>query len=192
MMEKGKVQFKTVFLEKTLPEDKKTDSLIGWGKKFKAIGIAPETKGNLSLRTRRGFIITGAGKALGGLKSEDLVEVIDVKKEKESFVVYCRGRVIPSMETIFHKEIYKLRPDINAIFHLHDHSVLEAEKKLKIPRTQKEQPPGSYLLVREIKKLFLGKITNYFILKNHGVVALGKTVAEAGNLVKKIHQKARR
>lgn len=182
------VQFETKFVEKKSPRDKRITSLIKYAKTFSLIGIAPQTKGNLSFRTNGGFVITGTGKALGELGPQDFVEVVGLKKKNKKFIVYCWGEVVPSMETVFHKEIYDLRPEINTVFHLHDNSVLKVGEKLRIASTKKEQPSGSYLLVREIKKLLKKKRVDYFILKNHGIVALGETVAGANNLVKKFHK----
>lgn len=187
------VQFETKFINKNLPKDRKIAYLIKWGKRFKELGIAPKTLGNLSFRTKSGFIITGTGTKLGELRPEDLVEVLEIKKENDKFTVYCRGKIIPSMETIFHNEIYKIRPEINAIFHLHDRLVLEKGDKLKIPCTEREQPPGSYLLAEEIKKILKErKGINYLLLKNHGVVSLGRNLAESRKLLILFHEKARR
>lgn len=191
-MKKG-VQFKTIFLKETLVKDKKIDSLIKWGKEFGRLGMVPESKGNFSFRTKNGFIITGTGTLKWKLRVKDFVEVVKLERKRGEFVVFCNGKIIPSREALFHDEIYRLRPEINAIFHTHDGLVLEVADKLKIPCTSKEQIGGSYQLVQEIKKV-LGKFkeVNYLVLKNHGIVSLGKTIAEAGRLVKLNHEKARK
>jgi|Deesub1362B_J571_1020462.scaffolds.fasta_scaffold02049_4 ribulose-5-phosphate 4-epimerase/fuculose-1-phosphate aldolase len=186
------VQFKTKFVEKNLPKDKRIPILIKWGKKFGEIGIAPETKGNLSFRTKSGFIITGTGTTIGDLKPEDFVEVTKIEKKNKKFVVYCKGRIVPSMESVFHKEIYNFRSEINAVFHLHDKPVLEVADKLKIFCTEKEQIPGSYSLVKEIRKLLEKRRgIDYLIIQNHGIISLGKTLTEAGKLVTLFHRKAK-
>ncbi len=189
---KGKVHFKTIFLKRAFTKDGGINLLINWGKKFDKWGMVPESKGNLSFRTKNGFIITGTGTVLGKLKTDDFVEVVKLENKKSEFVVFCNGKIIPSMESLFHGEIYKLRPEINAIFHTHDSLVLEAANKLKIPSTKKEEPGGSWQLVQEIKKILRGSgEINYLALKNHGIIALGKTITEAGKLIKLNHQKAK-
>ena len=193
MIKNNKVKFKTIFLAKNFPKDRKIDLLIKWGKEFDDMRIAPETKGNLSFRTKFGFIITGTGTVLGNLKPRDFVEVLRIEKKKQEFTARCKGKIIPSMESLFHNEIYNLRPKINAIFHLHDNLVLAKADKLKIPCTEKDQPAGSLDLVKEIRKLLeKRKSANYLIIKNHGVISLGKTLIKAKERVKIFNKKAKK
>ena len=193
MEKNNKVKFKTIFLAKNFSKNRKIDLLIKWGKAFARMGIAPETKGNLSFRTQSGFIITGTGTMLGKLRLKDFVEVLQIEKNKQEFTARCKGKIIPSMESLFHSEIYNLRPKINAIFHLHDNFVLAKKNKLKIFSTEKEQPAGSLALVQEIRKLLEKRKTiDYLIIKNHGIISLGKTLMETKKLVLFFNKRARK
>ena len=180
------VKFETVFVERCAPTSEYIDELIVWCKKFSELGIAPlhETgsHGNLSVRTEKGFIITGAGTNLGKMSEKEFVEVVSVSGNK----VDVRGLVDPSSESTLHQAIYSARPDVNAIFHGHDVKVMENAEKLGISVTEKEELYGTPELMEQAKKLCKN---NYFILKNHGMVALGATMKEAGALAEKIHMR---
>jgi ribulose-5-phosphate 4-epimerase/fuculose-1-phosphate aldolase len=192
MEKNNKVKFRTIFLAKNFSKNRKIDLLIKWGKAFARMGIAPETKGNLSFRTQFGFIITGTGTVLGNLKPKDFVEVLRIERKKQEFTARCKGKIVPSMESLFHNEIYNLRPEINAVFHLHDNLVLTKGEKLKIPCTEKEQPAGSIALVEEIRKLLeKRKTVNYLIIKNHGVISLGKTLLKTKDRIKFFNKQAK-
>jgi len=193
MEQKIKLFFKTLFIKKESPKkNRQIIDMIRWGREFQRLNLAEQTTGNLSFRKKEGFVITGTGAELGGLLKDDFVEVLKVEKKNNKFLVYAKGKMFPSSETLLHWEIYQFRKDVNVIFHLHDLSVLEKEKELKIPSTQKEKPGGSYELAQEwIRLLQKEKKINYFILKNHGVIVMGKSISGAGKLVKFFNQKAK-
>jgi len=107
--------------------------------------------------------------------------------------VFWLSHVIPSRETLLHSEIYDLRAEINAIFHVHNQLVLDFADELGVPCTERERPRGSYELVKEVNKLLgLRKDVKYFVLKNHGVVSMGGTLEEAGRLAEHMHEMARK
>jgi len=155
--------------------------------------LAPKSAGNLSFRTRRGFVVTGTGINLGAIEKEELVEVLKVETGKNQILVYAEGQIVPSKESLFHSEIYRLRAEINAVFHAHDQLVLKFANELRIPCTEREQARGSYELVEEVNRL-LGQIAGvkYFVLKNHGVIAMGETLEEAGRLAEDMNKMAQK
>ncbi len=181
------VKFETVFVERRAPTDECIGELTFWCKKFSELGIAPlhETgsHGNLSARTKNGFIITGAGTNLGNMSEKEFVEVVSVNENKVNTI----GLVDPSSESTLHHAIYSVRPDVNAIFHGHDTLVMENAEKSGIPVTEKEEAYGTHELMEQAKKLCKN---NYFILKNHGIIALGVTMKEAGERAEKMHMLA--
>ncbi|MCK4555160.1 MAG: class II aldolase/adducin family protein, partial [Candidatus Aenigmarchaeota archaeon] len=180
-------KFETVFLEQRPPTNKCLSELIFWCKKFSELGIAPmhETGsyGNLSARIGKGFIISSAGTDLGNMQKKDFSEVVSVSGNK----VRAIGLVEPSSESVLHHAIYSVRPDINAIFHGHDALVVESAEKLGIPITKKEEAYGTQELMGQAKKLFAH---DYFVLKNHGIISLGITMKEAGEMAEKMHERA--
>lgn len=187
------LRFKTIFLSKHPLEDERAGRLLYWCRRFHRLGLTPKSAGNLSFRTEQGFIITGTGINLETIDKEELVEVSGIEIKSGQTLVYARGQVIPSKESLLHSEIYTLRADVNVVFHVHDPLVLEFTDKLKIPCTETEQPRGSDELVQEAGKL-LGRISDisYFVLRNHGVVALGENLDETGRLTEDINKMARK
>ncbi len=176
--------FGSAFLIKTPPTDPRVSQLAQWGKKLAAAGLAPGTTGNLSFRTRLGFTITGAGVALDAVAPETVAEITGVVYGLNRTSVYVKGPVLPSHETILHAQIYEERDDVNAIFHIHDAAVTGGAEKTGIAVTAKEQPGGSSELAKEaIDLLKANSGLRYFVLRNHGVVALGRTLDEAGALI---------
>ncbi len=192
-MESTGLVFKTVFLSKVPPDDDRIDQLIKWCRRFDRLGLTPESAGNLSFRTKKGFIITATEVELRTAKKGNLVEVLKVDIENGQIIVYAKGELVPSRESILHSGVYDLRPEINAVFHTHDQQVLEYADKLKLPCTEVEQPPGSYELAKEVQRMLeLRKDAAYLVLRNHGVIALGRTMAEAGKLTEDMNRMARR
>ena len=186
------VRFETAFLSKNPPHDKRTDELVHWCQRFDQLGLAPKSAGNLSFRTKRGFIITATGIELGAVEKANLVEVLGVEIEEGQILVYAKGRMVPSKESVLHSEIYDLRPEINAIFHTHDQLVVELADELKLPCTEGEQARGSYELVKEAQRMLrLMEDARYLVLRNHGVIAMGETMEVAGNLAEKMNRMAR-
>ncbi len=182
-------KFKTIFKEKKVLNNEKISELTKYCNKFAELGLAPFVDeghaGNLSFRTENGFIITAAGADLSKTSEKDFVEVINVDNSEVTVV----GIKEPSSETLMHNAIYQKRKDINAVFHGHDKVVMENPQDL--PITEKEQPYGTKALADEVTKLLnTNKNTNYFIIKNHGILSLGKTMENAGTLAIEIHNKA--
>lgn len=72
----------------------------------------PGVSGNISARYKKGLLITTSGSANGYLKNKHIVycdfEGNSLEKNKK-----------PSSEKFLHIEIYKKRPDINYILHVH-------------------------------------------------------------------------
>lgn len=190
-MEHGTVVFSSVFLSKDSLVDPQIDEMVKWGKEFCELGVVQGLEGNLSFRTKLGFIITGSGVAVDNLTKDTVVEVRGVVFGLNRPSVYVKGLVVPSMETLLHSGIYEVLPEVNAIFHTHDSVILKAAGKLGIPMTSLEQPAGSQELAQEAVSLVkLNKSARCLVLKNHGVIALGATMAEAGKLMEDIHARA--
>lgn len=184
--ESNALAFSTIFLTKNSSNEKRISQMALWGKKFFDSGLVKDIEGNLSFRTRLGFIISGTGVALNALTPETVAEVTGVVYGLNKTSVYVKGPVVPSRETILHSQIYEMQSAINAIFHVHDHHVIDNPVELGVPVTLTEQAAGSQELAQEaVNFLKLNKDVRYFILKNHGVIALGTTMDEAGQLIEK-------
>lgn len=193
MVETTGLRFKTVFLSKTPPDDERINRLIYWAKRFDQLGLAPKSAGNLSFRTGKGFVITATGVALRAAEKGNLVEVLKVEIEPAQIVLYVKGTANPSKESVLHSGIYDSRPRINAVFHIHDESVIGLTDELKLPCTQGEQPRGSYELAKEVDRVLgLTEDARYLVVRNHGIVSMGETLEEAGRLVEDMNKMARK
>jgi len=188
--ENNALVFSSVFLVKNPPNDERISQLADWGKKLRGSGIVQGTEGNLSFRTRLGFIITGTNVPVDSITPETASEITGVVYGLHKTSVYVKGMAVPSRETLLHSQIYEERPDVNAIFHVHDTAMMKKAEKLGIPVTTEEKPAGSLELAKEASSLLkLNKEVNYFILKSHGCIALGGTVDEAGRLVEEMRER---
>lgn len=92
--------------------EKLVKDLIKYGKRAGKKNFTPGMSGNLSARYGDNIIITTSGSANGYLNEDDFV-VIDFDGNVVS------GNKKPSSEKMLHVEFYKIRPDVNFIFHVH-------------------------------------------------------------------------
>lgn len=186
------VKFRSIFNNKTTISHKKIEELLNWCKEFNRCGFTPEagagSAGNLSFRTIDGFIISCSQADFSNIEPEDFTEVLRVDISKRELLV--NGRKEPSSESFMHNEIYQRRKDINTIFHGHSEEFLKYGDKLNLPITEKEQPGGSIELMREVTKV-LGD-NNFILIRNHGFLSLGDSMARAGNLAIKRYSQLQR
>lgn len=162
-------------------------------------GLVSGKSGNISARFKTGtndiVAITPTLKSLSELNEKDIV-LVDLDGN-----VLTKGT--PSSEVNMHLEIYKRRPDVNAIVHTHSpYATGFAHSSKKIKR---------YEGFGAIKKAFLDEIDyekpgsdelakkagegigedDVLILKNHGVVCVGDCLKEAGLLAVFVEETAK-
>ena len=181
------VKFKTFFIEEMAPEnDPKLKQLMSWCNEFQKNNLTPiangASSGNLSFRLQPGsnaFVITGTQLALNRrLSANDFVTVWDIDFAKQ--MVYAEGLCEPSSESMLHFSIYKMRPEVNAIFHGHSELLL-CNPLPNIPITRNEAPYGTQALVGEVLQVL--QKNNYLLIKNHGFLSLGLDMNSAGKQV---------
>jgi L-fuculose-phosphate aldolase len=182
-MKEGKIRFNTVFVSDKIPDDTKIVELKEWSERFQKNGLTPEVEGNytgnLSFRSKEGFVITASGlKDKENLTADCFVYVKGYDKKANTF--HVEGKKKPSSESIMHHLIYKACEEINAVFHGHNNLIVANAENLHLPVTEKEHESGTIELAEEVLKVVGdGRLV---VLKNHGFVALGKTMREAGEL----------
>ena len=182
-MKEGKIRFKTCFVSNKIPRDTKIGELKEWCEKFEKKSLTPEVKGNytgnLSFRSRKGFIITASGlKSKENLSNNCFIYVEDYDKKTNTF--YVQGKKKPSSESIMHHLIYETCEEINAVFHGHNNEVVTNAEKMKLTVTEKEYDSGTLELAQEVLNVLNNN--KVIILKNHGFISLGKNMKEAGEL----------
>lgn len=147
-------------------------------------GLALGTSGNLSMRTPGGFLVTATGTALETLTDEELSLV------KDDGTV--EGALQPSSEWRFHRDIYRARPDVNGILHVHSrHATTLACLHRPLPAFHYMVAVGGGRNVRcapyatygteELSANVLGGLEHRraCLLANHGLVAVGPTLEVA-------------
>lgn len=132
--------------------------------------------GNLSVRDNEGNIwITPASIDKGSLTRRD---IICVRSNGD-----CEGPHAPSSELPFHRSVYKLRPDLNAVLHAHPPALVAFSVVRRLPELNLTPTvrymcnnikmaayaiPGSQALSAEVGKVF-EQGCNIALLENHGV-----------------------
>ena len=153
------------------------DQLVMIMNRIYQYGMTTTSGGNLSILDENGDIwITPSGIDKGSLTSAD----INCVKPNGTIL----GPHKPSVELPFHKQIYKLRPDLHGIVHAHPPTLVAFSLARKIPDTHlvpnatlvcgkvamaKYDVPGSEQLGKNIAEKF-AEGHNTVILENHGVV----------------------
>lgn len=161
-------------------------ALLAAARDMAASGLVAGTSGNLSLRLADGlYLITPTSTPYGTLSEADLVVIND-----ELEPVGSDG--IPSSESLLHLAIYLARPDISAVVHTHSiFASAAAAAGISIPPVLDEVvvqlggaiecaeygPPASEDLASKAVTA-LGE-RRAVLLRNHGVVGVGASPAEA-------------
>ena len=135
-------KFKTVYVEGVAADESLVDEIISVGRRLGAMGLTPENAGNISVRTGNGMLITAGGKNKATLTGGDVVEVVEFK-DKTAYVV---GSAEPSSEVPMHWLIYREYPDVNAVVHAHDSTVVENPMGLVV--TDRVHPYGTLTQAR--------------------------------------------
>lgn len=141
--------------------------------------------GNISLRAYNHVYITPSQVDKARLTAQDII-VMDVKG------AIVKANHNPSMETAMHLSVYSKRSDVNAIIHAHSFwASLPAVSDLRLINTISDE---SYYTIKHIafcdyKTMGTPNLANEaaskiqnahaLILKNHGVLTIGKTLTEA-------------
>ena len=170
-------RFRTRFATREPPRDEWIPELARWCRRFAALGLAPEGAGNLSFRSSRGFVVSRTAADLGRVGLRDFVEVLGADLERREVVV--AGAFEPSSESLMHAAVYGARPGVNAVFHGHSDDLLQAAIRLGIPVTAHERPYGTPGLAAEVVTV-LARGATVLVLRGHGFVSVGATMAEAG------------
>jgi len=119
------------------------------------------------------------------------------------------GNIKPSIELNLHRTIYNNRHDINAIVHTHSpftiaisisskfqHVIEEAKIVVGQPVIISNKPSGSKDLAESVSDAFQkgevdGGPTKAMVIKNHGVVAVGKDIHQARAIVESLEEWAK-
>ncbi|NLY19176.1 MAG: class II aldolase/adducin family protein [Clostridiaceae bacterium] len=162
------------------------DQIVSVMQRIYSKGMTTISGGNISILNSNGDIwITPAGIDKSSLKRADIICV----KADETI----EGIHKPSSELPFHRMVYKVRPDFNAVIHAHPPALVSFSIVGKIPDTRLIPGadsicgkvalagyalPGSKKLAEKVESAFK-KNVRAVILENHGVLVAGKNLSEA-------------
>ncbi len=185
-------KFTSVRLSNNLLTKSKASHMTSWGVQFEKKGLAPQTEnghaGNLSIRTKTGFLISGAGESLSSLNNHSVSEVVSFFTQTKK--VLFHGEVEPSSEAFMHGLIYQYRPDVMAVFHGHSDQITTIAPQIGYPETEKELPYGTVQGAEMVATIL--KTKEFCIIKNHGFVSIGPSEEAAGELTLQVLSKIKK
>ncbi len=162
--------------------------IIETGRQLAQRGLVAGSDGNLSVRLDQDkILVTPSGLPKGRLSEDDLVTV-DLSGNKLS------GRLKASSETAMHLCVYRERPDVFACVHAHPpYATAFAVAGIKLPEDVLPEvvifvgpvplaeyaPPGTEAVPRSLAPYLADH--NAFLLANHGLLTLGRSLQEAYN-----------
>ena len=161
-------------------------AVVGAGRRLLAEGLVARTWGNVSVRAgAEHMLITPSGRAYEGMAPEDIVPVNLRTGAHE-------GPLQPSSEGKLHAEIYRTRPEIQAVIHTHQmNASTVAASRREVPpilddmvqiigpsiRVADYALPTTNKIVRVTVKALRGRMAA--LMANHGAVCLGRDLDEA-------------
>jgi len=158
------------------------------------------TAGNLSARCGETVLMTPTGSSMETVRAEELA------------LLSLDGQIIgaprPSKEAPFHLAIYRRRPDVGAVVHLHSTYAVALSCLKDLDRTDALPvftpyfamrirrlpvvpylPPGDPALAADVGAV--AAETNALLLENHGPVTMGRDLAEAAALAEELEEQAK-
>lgn len=179
-----------------MSELKLREEIVAVAQAIDKAGFCPSKSGNVSARFEDGMLITPSGLPYAQTKAEDLIQL----KLDGTLVSGSRK---PSSEWPFHVEIYKARPDAQAIVHTHSpRATALSSARRGIPafhymialcggadvRCAEYATFGTPELAENAVKALEGR--KAVLLANHGVIALGGSLAGAHTIVAEVENLA--
>ncbi|OGO02451.1 MAG: hypothetical protein A2Y72_00185 [Chloroflexi bacterium RBG_13_53_26] len=165
-------------------------------------GFVVGTSGNVSLHFRdsegRDLVaITPSGRDYDTMKPNDIV-MVDLEGQR------VEGELTPSIETMLHTGIYKVRKKVNAIIHTHPiYGSIIAVAGLEIPAILDDQVTqiGGEIRVAPYALSGSPEMTgnviaalgprNAVLLANHGAISVGRNMREAFTMCQLLEKTAR-
>jgi ribulose-5-phosphate 4-epimerase/fuculose-1-phosphate aldolase len=170
--------------------------LNNWRNKLfqlKLIGCYPDNigYGNISIRSGKGFIITGSATGCKDLLSRDDYVRVD-RYSIPNNEIHCTGRIKASAESLTHAAVYEADPEVGTVIHIHNLKLWEKFRDL-MPTTSESAEYGTPEIAVAVKSIcmnFLTRTDDAIIMGGHkeGIIAFGNDLEDAGNKILKILQ----
>jgi len=192
MMEEGTIKYRALRRDGTIPEHPDFDALNRCRTKLfdlRLVGVYPSGigYGNVSLRAGdSSFIISGSATGsirILGPEHYAWVESFDLKSNS----VRSGGCLDASSESMSHGAVYRARPDVNAVIHIHSRMLFDFMRAQHYPETDAAISFGTPEMARAIGGLIasLGADHGVFVMAGHdeGIISYGESVAVALDLI---------
>ncbi len=147
--------------------------------------------GNISIRRPDGcFYITGT--RTGGIPMLDENHIVLVRKwDVNSNTVWGDGNLNASSETLTHAALYDHKPGVEGVIHIHHNRTWRKLMAQPEPHTPESIPYGTTEMAEAVGLLAENQNGNsgYFAMGGHedGIIAYGKTLTEAADLVSELY-----
>lgn len=154
-------------------------------------GLYTGSSGNISVRSGGGFLITPTGIPCDETRAADIVEMTLAGKSN--------GKLLPSSEWRFHRDILLRRPEVNAVIHTH------STFATTISCLRRDIPPFHYMVAKAggdsircaryatfgteaLSKHALAALKGRraCLLANHGMIAVGGSLAATFRLAEEV------
>lgn len=171
--------------------------LVAAARRLWETGMNPGRSGNLSARVEGGFVVTPSGAAYDRMHPDDLVFLSEDGR-------WGGGQRAPSSEWRLHRDIYRTRPEANAVIHSHSSfATTLACLRRGIPAFHYEVAFAGGPDIRcaqyatygtqELSDAALAALAGRraCLLANHGALAFGESVDAAFDLAERVESLAR-
>lgn len=172
------------------------DDLVATARRMSELGLTPGTSGNVSVRAASGLLVTPSGMAYTSIVPDDIVDVRSDGHVRP-------GQREPSSEWQLHRDLYLARGDCAAIVHTHSrycttiaclrrpipalHYMIALAGTCEIPCADYATFGSPELAHNVVRALADGRAA---LMANHGMVALGDSLASALRLASEIEELA--
>lgn len=179
------VKFQFSSISKTYQYDHRLKRLNYWVSIFSELGLAPlhpeGAYGNHSYRTAENSFLITKSKMIPNstLDLTNYCHVVRWNEVENSFET--EGSSTPSSECFLHDTLYRQLPKVDAILHGHCQLLNQYSDKLNIATTDQFHDYGTKELADSALQLAQENHT-FFILKDHGFVALSDDIDNAARL----------
>jgi len=181
-------------------------TLLEYARRVVARGYIHNSLGNIAIRARHPGFEHGVAYTKHAEISLEEMTLDNVVVTDIPTPALLRGTVPTSVGHNLNREILRLRPDVNAVIHVHHDETIAlfasgAIKELRVLSLEfpyvMAKPPHvvpSHLDVEQDVEPVAGFIldTNAVIMENHGVTALGRTISEAYHRLNTLTSEVRR
>ena len=194
-MGEGYIKFNCQFSEETTGLSDENYHLLNiWRSKLYQLGLigcypGNTGYGNISIRSGKGFIITGSATGCKDtLMKDDYVRVDSYNILNNE--IHCTGRIRASAESLTHAAVYEASPKTMAVIHIHSLDLWVRYKGL-MPTSPETAEYGTPEIALAVKSLCLGSETGgdkVIIMGGHkeGIISFGNDLESAGNKILKI------